>query len=125
MSVPTGARGENLTTVFTLSLDLLALVMETTMNDRHFPHKYTRELGEPAVAVARDIMHSVYGAEKATSAGMRDQCAEKAFIAMNNLQAEIHLNYLDFRLSAPKAGEIIDKLTELRTKFTAWCKAVR
>ena len=125
MSVPSGARGENLTTVFTLASDLLALVIMTTMNNRHFPHKYTRELGEPLVAVARKVMHHVYGAERATSAARRETCIENAFIEMNNLQAEIHLNFLRFKLKAPKAGEISDKLTELRTKFTAWCKAVR
>lgn len=126
MSVPTGLRGENLSTVFTLALDLLQLCIHTAMNDKCFPHKFTRELGEPFVATAREIMHSVYAADKDRRPEERGRHIEDAFVAMNRLQAELHLNFLHFRLKSrsAKAGEIYDRLEELRSKFTNWSKAV-
>ena len=125
MSVPTGARGENLTTVFTIASDLLALCIHTAMNDKCFPHKFTRELGEPFVAVARRVMTLVYQANRETRQEVRDAHVIDALKEMDSLQAEIHLNFLHFRLKAPKAGEISDKLSELRSKFMAWSKAMR
>lgn len=126
MSVATGLRGENLSTVFTLALDLLELCIHTVMNDKCFPHKFTRELGEPFVAIAREIMHSVYSADKEKRPEIRIGHIADALVAMNRLQAELHLNFLHFRLKsrAAKAGEIYDKLQELRSKFINWSKAV-
>ena len=125
MSVPVGARGENLTTVFTLSADLLALCIHAAMNTRHFPAKFTRELGEPFVAAARRAMHAIYAANRETRPEARGAHVSEALKALDILQAELHLNFLHFSLKAPKAGEISDRITELRSKFIAWSKAVR
>lgn len=123
-NVPTGARGEQLTTVFSLSTDLLATCINATANNNHFPHKLTRELGEPVVAIARKIMHSVYEANKEKRPARREEFVNDALLAMEDLQAEIHLNFLRFKLKARKAGEISDILTELRTRFINWSKSV-
>lgn len=130
MSVAKGARGENLSTVFTLSSTLLATVIKAAGNNRHFPNKLSRELGEQAVAQARIVMHSVHCAESAKEESEearkdRDDALRDAFKALDKLDAEITMNFLSFRLKAPKAGEISDKITELRSKLTLWAKAVR
>lgn len=129
MTQAKGLRGKNLSTIFTLASELLGDVIHAAANPRHFPPKFSRELGEASVFEARRVLHSIHSAEsqveeKDSVRKKRDESVGEAFAALDCLEAELNLNFLRFRLKAPKGGELVDKVTELRSKLKLWAKAV-
>ena len=126
MTVPVGLRGENLSTVFTDAMELLAVCIRTNASSKQLPRKLTREVGERLVEQARRVMHAVYSASAASGdASRREKHCDEAEEAMDCLNAELHLCFLHFRLKAAKAKEISTILSGLQDKFRYWRKGVR
>jgi len=125
MSVPVGARGENLTTVFSKAADMLAFVIRTTRNEKHIPLRYHNELGKPCIDLARQAMHAIFSADRATDKETIHNLLEEADMAITCLQSEIHLLFLNFGLSAKKANEWSSRLEDYSITFRRWSNKLK
>jgi len=124
MSVPAGARGENLSTVFTEAIDFLAEIIRTANCEKHFRNKMYKELAMPLMDSARSVARDLYRAMLSRDSESRRRHAGAAMLSMHDVKMELHLNYLHFNLKAAKASSLVSRLDKILAMTKKWLEAV-